>query len=83
MTAAADAVTGKLRVVSIMFNATGGAAGEAITVTETSGAVIFNGYTVGTNDNMELMPAEAMWLDGIIWSAKPATGTSRLTIRVE
>jgi hypothetical protein len=83
MTAASDAVTGKLKLLSVMFHGTGLTAGEAVKIAEASGATIFDGYVEATHQNMELCPVEGMWVDGITWTTKPATGTSKLTIRVE
>lgn len=82
MSADNDAIAGRFRTTSIMFTGTGLTVGQQIKVTETGGAIIFDGVVEATSQNLEMVTT-CQWFDGIVWDVKPAAGTSFLTVRYE
>ena len=78
MSAAADAVTGRKCLSSLVIQGTGLTAGEEFVVSEADGNVIARGYITATHEYLDLLPSSPLWVDGITWTTKPATGTCRL-----
>lgn len=74
MTAAADARTDILHMVSLALVGTGMTAGQRLTITDTSGDVIADHYVEAANENKEFL-LHPRWCKGVLISAAPAGGT--------
>lgn len=81
MTAAADAVTGRIKVTSCRWVVTGGTVGQQLIIKNTNGDVLVNHLVAVATEDVEFVTAEPEWWNGIKLDTIPAAGGGKLQIR--